>query len=86
MAVFGPFWPVFCQFGAVLRWTGFFFALGGERVTNPNLAHLGVKLPLPMKAALTATANLRGTTASMIVRDALAKELAQLPTKAQPAQ
>jgi hypothetical protein len=63
---------------------------GGDDVTNPNLAHLGVKLPLPMKAALTATANLRGTTASMIVRDALARELAQVPSPnkkpAQPAQ
>lgn len=47
---------------------------------NPNpLVHLGVKLPPAMALALKATAAQRGTTASNIVRDALARDLAQVP-------
>lgn len=47
---------------------------------NPNpLVHLGVKLPPALALALKTTAAARGTTASSIVRDALAKEVSSVP-------
>jgi hypothetical protein len=57
---------------------------GGELVTQPNpqpLVHLGVKLQPWLAAQLKSTAAQRGTTASNIVRAALAKALAELPEK-----
>lgn len=40
---------------------------------------IGVLVPRPLAAALKMTAAARGTTQSAVIRDALAKDLAQVP-------
>lgn len=52
-------------------------------MTEPNpqpLAFVGVKMAAPLAAALRETAAARGVTLSAVMRDALAKELASVPT------
>lgn len=47
---------------------------------------VGVLMPVPLAVALKMTAAARGTTQSAVIRDALAKDLAQFPAKpARPA-
>ena len=47
---------------------------------------VGVLLPVPLAVAVKATAKQRGQTVSTIIRDALAREIAQVPNPKRPAQ
>jgi hypothetical protein len=58
-----------------------FLEVNHMTTTPSGLVHLGVKLPQPLALALKSAAAQRGTTASNIVRDALARDLAQIPNK-----
>lgn len=54
---------------------------------SPRTQFVGVLLPLPLHVAVKTTAAQRGVTVSAVIRDALAKDIAQFPNKkAQPAQ
>jgi len=47
---------------------------------------VGVLLPVPLAVAVKATAKQRGQTVSTIVRDAVAREIAQVANPKRPAQ
>ena len=56
-------------------------------MTQPNpqpLTFVGVKMPAALAVALKMTAAARGTTPSAVIRDALAKDLAQVPNSKTP--
>ena len=71
---------------SALAWLFLCPAPGGDDVTqSAQTQFVGVLLPVPLAVAVKATAQQRGQTVSTIVRDALAREIAQLPKKAQQA-
>ena len=54
--------------------------------SQPNTDVTRVRLPLPLAVAVKTAAAQRGTSVSDVIRQALAKDLAQFPTKpARPA-
>jgi hypothetical protein len=63
---------------------------GGNQMTQSQRTQfVGVLLPLPLHVAVKTTAAQRGETVSDVIRQALAREIAQVsqaPKKAQPAQ
>ena len=55
-------------------------------MTQPNpqpLTFVGVKMPPALAGAVKTTAAARGVTVSAVIRDALAKEIAQVPNSQQ---
>lgn len=61
---------------------------GGDPVTNPQLLNdvTRVRLPQPLKVALTMTAQQRGVSVSDVIRLAVARDLAGVPNSPQKPQ